>query len=882
MKRAYTLLIMLFLVFGATYAQEVYFAGNSNGIGMVWKDSTLVTSVSDSLSLKLSALQLTSERDIYTAGYAYDSLPVQGRIWLNDSLIFAAATGSVFSRLALHDSVWTAIGGNQVWRDGELLYAYQLDSLAVSTLYALAIDTATGDLYAGGSLADSIDRATVWKNDTILWQSDVCSCITDMVFYGTDLYATGYCFLEGIKTPTLWKNDSIIFSINELESDISFSALSVYDGNIYVAGLYNNTLVIWQNGEVLYDHSLAENGEITALAANEFGVYYAGVTDSVATVWKDGEVLYQVEDCNEITAICVLPTLPLPPQVFTLTVEADTTGWGSVIGGGEFLEGDTATIEAIPNIGGAFLYWNDSVTDNPRNIIILSDSTFTAYFKPIDYLIETSVLPEEAGTVTEGGIYHYNDTITLEATANPGFVFIGWNDSITDNPRNIVVTQDSLFTALFDIKQCLVTVEVSPEDAGIVTGGGNYSYGSVIQLEATANEGHEFMHWDDGVTDNPRTVTVQGDSVFVALFSTFQYEIITEAAPVEAGIVTGGGVYDHGTVATLTATSNEGYSFICWHDGIVSNPRDIIVTQDGYYKAMFSKNAPQQYTVMVVSNDSSLGIVIGGGTFDEGDTIEIAARPYDHARFTRWDDGIADNPRSIIVGRDMTLTALFEARPLYTISVTAENPTMGTVYGEGVYIEGTTISIGATPYQGYHFTGWQDGEMNNPRTITVTENASYTASFAETPITTHTLTVNCNEELGFIIGSTSGSYVAGTEVTIAAIPRDGYRFDKWDDGITDNPRHLTIDSDITLTALFVSVGIDESQNQMLRLYPNPTNDFVRIEGMDGENELKVFNAMGVLVRNLTVIGDTSVSISDLPAGIYVICIGNNLFKLMKE
>ena len=38
-------------------------------------------------------------------------------------------------------------------------------------------------------------------------------------------------------------------------------------------------------------------------------------------------------------------------------------------------------------------------------------------------------------------------------------------------------------------------------------------------MSATANEGYEFTGWNDGNTENPRTVTVTSDTVFTAIFT---------------------------------------------------------------------------------------------------------------------------------------------------------------------------------------------------------------------------------------------------------------------------------------------------------------------------------------------------------------------------
>jgi hypothetical protein len=66
----------------------------------------------------------------------------------------------------------------------------------------------------------------------------------------------------------------------------------------------------------------------------------------------------------------------------------------------------------------------------------------------------------------------------------------------------------------------------------------------------------------------------------------------------------------------------------------------------------------------------------------------------------------------------------------YTITVSVNDPAMGTVTGGGKYDEGATATIEATANAGYTFVQWNDGNKNNPRVITVTGDAEYTANFA--------------------------------------------------------------------------------------------------------------------------------------------------------
>ena len=868
---------------------DIYYAGNGDGMGKVWKNDMLIQSISDTALVNLSALQIVSDGSIYTAGYSHDSLynHTQGHIWMNDSVVFDAGQNTAINKLELYGNQWTAagIGENEwenvaglVWQDGEILYAYS-DSISDNLLNALAFDTITGDIYAGGSTAELDGRAIVWKNDTILWMADTTSTINAIAFDGTNLYAAGSVTYGEQTLATLWQNDSIIFSVSD--EDAEFNAIALYEGSVYLGGYSGNSLYIWQNDEVLYDHAYTSPSNIYALEVNEYGVYYAGQIDSIATVWQDGEVLYQPEGCDYVTALSVLPTPPVPD--YTITLESANPEMGTVDGGGTYPSGSTVTIVAIPELGCEFLGWNDSITDNPREIVVTQDSTFVASFGLIEYTITVVSDHPAWGSVTGGGTYHYGDTVQIEATPYLGFEFVRWQDSNTDNPRTIVVTQNRTYTATFRVQQCLIKTEVTPEGAGTVSGGGTYDYGTTIHLTAHSNTGYVFSMWEDGNITNPRSVFVEGNATYTAVFSPLPYEITTECDPVEGGTVSGAGTYYYGSTATLTATPNENYIFLCWSDGIATNPRYVTVTGNANYKAMFYLQGTPQYTITVLANDPELGTVSGGGTYPEGTTIEISATPAANARFTGWDDGNTDNPRSVTITGNMTFTALFEAIPpveTYTITVRADNPLLGTVYGSGTYLANTVITIGAAPASGYYFSGWQDGNMDNPRTITVTGDAEYIAFFSENPVVTYTVTVYYDETQGFVLGA--GTYNAGATATLAAIPADDYTFVKWSDGTTDNPKVIVVNQDITLAAFFNFNDVEENGEDAVSLFPNPADDVIRLEGLEGENDIEIFNAMGVMVKRMSLNGDGEINIEDLAAGQYIIRIGGHSMRFVKE
>lgn len=61
----------------------------------------------------------------------------------------------------------------------------------------------------------------------------------------------------------------------------------------------------------------------------------------------------------------------------------------------------------------------------------------------------------------------------------------------------------------------------------------------------------------------------------------------------------------------------------------------------------------------------------------------------------------------------------------YTVTVKAEN---GLPYGSGVYVAGEQVEIGVNPFNGYKFEKWNDGNTDNPRTITVNADVTYTGT----------------------------------------------------------------------------------------------------------------------------------------------------------
>ena len=138
-------------------------------------------------------------------------------------------------------------------------------------------------------------------------------------------------------------------------------------------------------------------------------------------------------------------------------------------------------------------------------------------------------------------------------------------------------------------------------------------------------------------------------------------------------------------------------------------------------------------TINVVGN----GTTTGAGTYDKGSTVTLKAIAQANNRFVNWKEGetilTTETTHSLTVTEDVTLTANFEAIPQYAITVETSNADQGSVTGGGTYYEGEEVTIKATAVGGFVFEKWSDDNTDNPRTITVSEAATYTAIFKLAP-----------------------------------------------------------------------------------------------------------------------------------------------------
>ena len=63
-----------------------------------------------------------------------------------------------------------------------------------------------------------------------------------------------------------------------------------------------------------------------------------------------------------------------------------------------------------------------------------------------------------------------------------------------------------------------IAVKANNDKWGTVTGGGRFKEGESTTISAKANDGYNFVQWDDGYRDNSRTIIVTSNATYTAIF----------------------------------------------------------------------------------------------------------------------------------------------------------------------------------------------------------------------------------------------------------------------------------------------------------------------------------------------------------------------------
>jgi hypothetical protein len=175
--------------------------------------------------------------------------------------------------------------------------------------------------------------------------------------------------------------------------------------------------------------------------------------------------------------------------------------------------------------------------------------------------------------------------------------------------------------------------------------------------------------------------------------------------------------------------------------------------------------------------------------------------------FTVVSNWITPLSQTITVSYEETSLAVgdysFSTGPNYTVTVNAA--TGGSASGGGVFANGSTVLVTATPTNGFEFIGWAGDAAgtNNPLPVIVNTNLAVTAYFA--PIGSMTVIVLTNGD-GTITPDLNGkTLIAGHKYTLRAAAKPNNVFSNWVGSLTTNKPALTftMESSMVLQANIV-------------------------------------------------------------------------------
>ncbi|MGM9809538.1 MAG: leucine-rich repeat protein [Paludibacteraceae bacterium] len=227
----------------------------------------------------------------------------------------------------------------------------------------------------------------------------------------------------------------------------------------------------------------------------------------------------------------------------------------------------------------------------------------------------------------------------------------------------------------------------------------------------------------------------------------------------------------------------------------LSYPLDLSATEGGYARILFSDCDNSTITINAIANNN-----------------------YEY-KFSQWSDGNTDNPRTLTLTEDTTLTAEFTAVPYHKVELKGYSldGSYQHVNDEGTDIDeewfrgnktisvldGLQVTISESGSCG-NWLGWSDGNMEKSnRVITITSD-----TVIESLFDAESYNVSITAGWGGYLddGNFEGKiYECDNYIRREAYPNDGYYFVGWSNGETDTYLRLNVYSDTTVVARFAEI-----------------------------------------------------------------------------
>jgi uncharacterized protein (TIGR02145 family)/uncharacterized repeat protein (TIGR02543 family) len=346
---------------------------------------------------------------------------------------------------------------------------------------------------------------------------------------------------------------------------------------------------------------------------------------------------------NTVGTLCVdEDPVPLgtPCDGYTLSTASAPADGGDIAitrtsPGPNFAAGEMVTLIAQERAGYEFAGWAGAQpsSDAAITLTMSSNKPMVAMFKPNTLTLATTAFPPSGGDIDRTPNSD-GTQVTVTATPTDGHTFTNWEGASTSTQATITVTVDEgkTLVAMFTPDRYTLTVNANPPVGGMVfvnntasTGATQHDAGAQVQVLARAVEGYEFVGWAGAATSTNAEIAVTMNSS-QTLSANFRQQTVTpttytltvSSSPSAGGTVTGGGTFNAGTNAAISATANAGYAFTGWTGGGVTNSglanTTVSMTADRTVTANFSLISPPTGDTLVDDRDGQMYRIVTIGT----------------------------------------------------------------------------------------------------------------------------------------------------------------------------------------------------------------------------------------------------------------------------
>ncbi|MDC7288481.1 leucine-rich repeat protein [Blautia schinkii] len=563
----------------------------------------------------------------------------------------------------------------------------------------------------------------------------------------------------------------------------------------------------------------------------------AEVIEGAVTAKAKGEVQITAE-VGQYSATCRIKV-----EAPKVTIGAIMSEGGTVTGGGTYEKGELVTLKAESDAGWKFAGWyvGESLMSSEAEYSFTAetDVEYTARFE--DKRLQDITLTQEEVTLTAG------ESITLEVRYNPEDTLddrsVKWSSSdesvagVTEGAVTAKAKGEAQITAKvgqysatcrIKVEALRVNIGAIVSEGGKVSGGGTYEKGESVTLKAESDAGWKFSGWYQGENlmsaEAEYSFTAESDVEYTARFEDKRLQGISLNQE-EVTLTAGEGIALEVSYSPEDTLDDRGVKWSSSNESIAEVTEGAvtakakgeaqITAEVGQYSATcrIKVEAPKVTIGAIVSEG---GTVIGGGTYEKGETVTLKAESDAGWKFAGWYAGenlmSSEAEYSFTAETDVEYTARFEDKRLQGISFSQEEVTL-------TVEEGITLEVRYSPEDTLddRSVKWSSSDES---VAEVTEGAVTAKAKGEAQITAkvgqYSATCRIKVEapkvtIGAIISeggtvSGGGTYEKGETVTLKAESDAGWKFAGWYAGenlmSSEAEYSFTAETDLEYTARF--------------------------------------------------------------------------------